>query len=102
MTGARSRFPAIPAEWRPSGTTRLNFPLASFGERRLSGNVFFAAGTENFASVDQLGRFSSHTYGGGFRFRFTARQDVTAYSGYQKRTQGRTDTAFGWSYGIRF
>ncbi len=102
LTGARSRFPAIPAEWRPSGTTRLNFPLASFGERRLSGNVFFAAGTENFASVDQLGRFSSHTYGGGLRFRFTARQDVTAYSGYQKRTQGRTDTAFGWSYGIRF
>ncbi|HEX9223576.1 MAG TPA: tetratricopeptide repeat protein [Candidatus Acidoferrales bacterium] len=102
LTGARSRFPATPAEWRPSGTTRLNFPLASFGERRLSGNAFFAAGTENFASVDQLGRFSSHTYGGGLRFRFTARQDVTAYAGYQKRTQGRTDAAFGVNYGIRF
>lgn len=102
LTGARSHFSGIPPEWRPSGTTRLNFPLASLGERRLTGNIFFAAGTENFASVDQLGSFSSHTYGGGLRFRFTATQDVTAYAGYQKRTQARTDTAFGFSYGFRF
>ncbi|HYL10578.1 MAG TPA: tetratricopeptide repeat protein [Candidatus Acidoferrales bacterium] len=102
LTGARSRFSGVPAEWRPSGATRLNFPLAGSGERRFTGNVFFAAGTESFANVDQLGRFSSHTYGGGFRLRFTAAQDVAASAGYQKRTQGRTDTVFGFSYGIRF
>ncbi len=102
LTGARSRFSGIPPEWRPSGATRLTFPLAGSGDRRITGNVFFATGAENFATVDQLGSFSSHTYGGGLRLRFTAAQDVTASAGYQKRTQGRTDTAFGFSYGIRF
>ena len=101
-TGARSVFSGTVAEWRPSGITRLAFPLASRGEKRLSGNVFFAAGTENFAQVDQLGKFASQTYGGGLRFQMTARQDVTAYGAYQKRTQDRTDTSFGLSYGIHF
>jgi hypothetical protein len=70
--------------------------------KRLSGNVFFAVGTENFAQIDQIGSFASQTYGGGLRFQVTARQDVTGYGSYQKRTQGRTDTAFGVSYGIHF
>jgi hypothetical protein len=102
LLGARSRFSSTAAEWRPSGTTRLGFPLAARGERRLSGNVFFAAGTENFALVDQVGRFSAQSYGGGFKFKFTRRQDVTAYAAYQKRTQDRTQTSFGFSYGIHF
>jgi tetratricopeptide (TPR) repeat protein len=101
-TGARSAFSGTGAEWRPSGTTRLTFPLARWGYKRLSGNVFFAAGTENFAVVDQIGRFASQTYGGGLKFQITARQDVTGYAGYQKRTQNRTDTSFGLSYGIHF
>ncbi len=101
-TGARSAFSGTGVEWRPSGITRLGFPLAHWGERRLSGNVFFAAGTEDFAQVDQIGRFASQTYGGGLRFQLTARQDVTVYSSYQKRTQDRTDTGFGFSYGIHF
>lgn len=101
-TGARSVFSGTSAEWRPSGITRLAFPLARWEDKRLSGNVFFAAGTENFAVVDQIGRFASQTYGGGLKFQITARQEVTGYAGYQKRTQNRTDTSFGLSYGIHF
>jgi tetratricopeptide (TPR) repeat protein len=98
-TGVRSSFSGSGAEWRPSGTARLGFPL---GTRVLSGNAFFAVGTENFAVADQIGRFSSQTYGGGLRFRFTSRQDVNLVSSYQRRTQNRTDTYLGVSYGIRF
>jgi len=36
------------------------------------------------------------------RFQISARQDVTGYAWYQKRTQDRTDTSFGLSYGIHF
>jgi len=70
--------------------------------KRLSGNVLFAAGTENFAQVDQIGRFASQTYGAGLRFQITLQQDVTGFSSYQKRTQNRRDTAFGLSYGFHF
>ena len=101
-TGARSAFPGTVAEWRPSGITRLGFPLASWSERGLSGNIFFAAGTEDFAQIDQIGKFASQTYGGGLRFQMNARQYVTGYGSYQKRTGGRTDTSFGLSYGILF
>ena len=90
------------AEWRPSGVGRLGFPLTHGGDRRLSGNVSFAAGTENFAIVDQIGSFASQTYGGGLRLQITDRQDLTGFAGYQKRTENRTDTSFGLSYGIRF
>ncbi len=98
----RSTFSGTGAEWRPSGITRLGFPLANWSERRLSGNIFFAVGTEDFAQVDQIGRFASQTYGGGLRFQISPRQDVTGYASYQKRTQDRTDTSFGLSYGIHF
>jgi tetratricopeptide (TPR) repeat protein len=91
-TGARSAFSGTGVEWRPSG----------WREKRLSGTVFFATGTEDFAQVDQIGRFASQTYGGGMRFQLTARQDATAFASYQKRTQDRTDTNFGLSYGIHF
>ena len=101
-TGVRSTFSGTGAEWRPSGITRLGFPLANWSERRLSGNIFFAVGTEDFAQVDQIGRFASQTYGGGLRFQISPRQDVTGYASYQKRTQDRTDTSFGLSYGIHF
>ena len=101
-TGVRSTFSRTGVEWRPSGMGRLGFPLASWGEKRLSGSVFFAAGTEDFAQIDQIGRFASQTYGGGLRFRINARQDVSGYASYQKRTQSRTDTSFGLSYGIHF
>jgi YaiO family outer membrane protein len=95
---ARSRFPGLPAEWRPSGITKLTFPV----HRVLTGNVFYAVGTENFAQVDQVGRFSARTWGGGVRHQINSRQDITAYVLYQDRSQGRTQTSFGITYGIRF
>lgn len=101
-TGSRSAFSGTNAEWRPSGTARLGFPLARWGDKSLSGNVLYAAGTENFAIVDQIGSFASQTYGGGLRFQITDRQDLTGFGGYQRRTQNRTDTSFGLSYGIHF
>ena len=101
-TGSRSAFSGTNAEWRPSGMARLAFPLGRWSDKRLSGNVTFAAGTENFAIVDQIGSFASQTYGGGLRLQITNRQDLTGFAGYQKRTQNRTDTTFGASYGIHF
>jgi hypothetical protein len=89
-------------DWKPAGLSKLGFPIKSWGLRRLTGNVFFAVGTEDFAQVNQIGSFSSQTYGGGFRFQLTARQDVMAYGSFQQRTQDHTDTGFGWSYGIHF
>ena len=102
LTGARSTFSGEAAHWEPAGITRLGFPLARSGYRSLFGNVFFAVGTEDFARVDQIGHFAAHTYGGGLRLQFTARQDISGVASYQKRTQGRVDTNFGLSYGIRF
>jgi len=101
-TGARSAFSGVGVEWRPSGTARLGFPLHSSGAAQLSGNVFFAVGTENFARSEQIGTFASQTYGGGLRLQFSSRQDITFVSSYQRRTEGRTDTSLGLSYGIRF
>jgi tetratricopeptide (TPR) repeat protein len=102
ITGARSHFSGLSPGWRPSGVTRLSFPLVRGKEGFAGGSVFFATGTEQFALVDQLGSFSSRTWGGSLKLRFTASQDVTAYGAYQQRTAGRTQTSFGMSYGIRF
>jgi Tfp pilus assembly protein PilF len=99
---ARSHFSATNIDWKPSGLTRLGFPLGHWSQRELSGNLFFVVGTEDFAQVDQIGSFSSQTYGGGLRFRFTATQDVTGYAAFQQRTQDRAQTSFGITYGIRF
>ena len=101
-TGVRSAFAGAGVEWQPAGMTRLRFPLANWGEKRFSGNIFFAVGSEDFAQIDQIGRFASQTYGGGLRFQLNARQDITGYGSYQRRTQDRTDTGFGLSYGIHF
>ncbi len=102
LTEARSHFSDTHIDWRPSGLTRLSFPLAHWFQRELSGNAFFAVGTEDFAQVDQIGSFASQTYGGGFRLRFTAHQDITGYAAFQQRTQDRAQTSFGLNYGIRF
>ncbi len=102
LSEARSEFSGTGAEWRPGGMTRLGFPIAGRDEHRLGGNIFLARGTENFAQVDQIGSFSAQTYGGGLRYQLTARQDWMGYGAYQKRTQDRTQTSFGFTYGIRF
>ena len=98
VTGARTGFVGTPVDWTPSGWTKLGFPL----QRRVTGNIFFGVGSENFAQIDQIGRFSAHTFGGGLRYQFTARQDITGYVARQYRNQGQIDTSFGLNYGIRF
>ena len=98
LTGARTGFLGTPVDWMPSGYTKLGFPL----QRRVVGNVFFGVGSENFAQIDQIGRFSAHTFGGGLRYQFTVRQDINGYAARQDRTGGLIDTSFGLSYGIRF
>jgi tetratricopeptide (TPR) repeat protein len=98
VTGARTGFVGTPVDWTPSGWTKLGFPL----QRRINGNVFFGVGSENFAQIDQIERFSAHTFGGGVRYQFAGRQDITGYVARQYRTQGQIDTSFGLSYGIRF
>ncbi len=99
VVAARSSFPIVGAQWQPSGSTRLSFPLRS---ERLRGNISFGVGTENFAKVDEVGRFSARTFAGGLKYRINARQDVGGYVAYQARSQQRTQTSVGFSYGIRF
>jgi len=98
VTGARSEFSGSGIEWVPSGSTQLGFPLY----RRLTANLSFGVGSENFAEVDQIGRFSARTFGGGLRYRFAARQDISGYVASQDRSQSRSQNSFGLSYGIRF
>ncbi|MBZ5654902.1 MAG: tetratricopeptide repeat protein [Acidobacteriia bacterium] len=98
VTGARTQFPSGESDWVPSGSTKVGFPLY----RKLSGNALFAVGAENFAQVDQIGRLSARTYGGGLRYRFAETQDVTGFVARQAREHGQNQTSLGLSYGIRF
>lgn len=98
VTGARSGFTGTGVEWVPSGYARLGFPL----RRKLSGNVLFANGTEDFAQIDQIGHFSARTYGGGVKYRLAPGSDVTGYFARQDRTDGETENSYGVSYGFHF
>lgn len=98
VTGVRTKFDEADAEWVPSGFMRLSWPVVN----RLSVNGFFALGAEDFSNIDQVGHFSAHTYGGGAKVQITERQDVYGYVAFQQRSQGRTQTSAGVSYGIRF
>ena len=98
VTGARSGFAGSGVEWVPSGFSRLGFPIVS----RLSGNLVFATGTENFAAIDQVGHFSAHTFGGGLKYAFGRNQDLTGYVTAPRRSGGRTQNSYGVSYGFRF
>ena len=101
-TGARSDFVGMDTEWRPSGLSRVGFPIVGGSEGRLAGNVFFATGTENFAQANQIGRFSSQTYGGGLRLQLTPHQDLNGMAAFQKRTGDRSEIGFGMNYAVRF
>jgi tetratricopeptide (TPR) repeat protein len=98
ITPARSGFLLTQTAWQTSGLTRLSFPLIS----RVTANAFYAVGTENFAQQDQIGRFSARTMGGGARFQISRQQDICAYIASQDRSQRRTQTSLGLSYGIHF
>ena len=98
VTEARSAFSTTGPDWSPSGIARLGVPLGS----RFTPNVFFAVGTEDFAQADQIGRFSAQTIGGGGKYRLSRDQEFSIYVARQNRSQGRTQTSFGVSYGIFF
>jgi tetratricopeptide (TPR) repeat protein len=98
VSGARTGFASSRIEWSPSGLTRLQFPIA----HGLAGQGFFAVGTENFAEVDQIGRFSARTVGAGLHYRLNPRQDVGGYAGFQNRSLNQSQISFGLTYGIRF
>ena len=97
VTGARTGF-ATPAGWKPLGWVKPGFPVL----RRVTGYLLYGVGTESFAQIDQVEEFAAHTYGGGLRYRFTARQDVEGYVAREDRSHGQTDTTLGFNYGIRF
>ncbi len=98
VTGAHTRFTGGESDWVASGSTKVGFPLL----RRLSGNVLFAVGAENFALVDQIGRLSARTYGGGLRYRVAENQYLAGFVAQQDREHGQQQTSLGLSYGIRF
>lgn len=98
ITEARSSFPGLAPGWQTSGQTKLTFPIRP----RLTGNIFFAVGSEDFALTDQIGRFAARTWGGGLRWDFERRQYVSGYAFYQDRSQARSQTSFGLTYGVRF
>ena len=98
ITAARTCFPDAKCALEPSGTTKVTFPVTS----NLAGNLFFAVGSENFAEVNQIGRISAHSYGGGIRYHLTVSQDVIASLAIQKRQFGQMQSSVGMTYGIRF
>jgi len=100
--GARSHFSGAPVSWKPSGYTRLDFPLPRIPADRLLMDLTFAVGSENFSELDQVGAFASRTYGGGFRVGLSTRQHVTFYVARQYRNGGNTEGIYGASYGVRF
>src|SRR5207249_2587798 len=85
LTGAASHFPGTADEWRPAGFSKIAFPLKRFDSWQLGGNIFFATGTENYSQVDQIGHFSSHTYGGGLHYQFAEAQEISGFAEYEKR-----------------
>jgi hypothetical protein len=99
MVAARSSFAVVGVQWQPSGSTRLSFPLVA---ERLRGHVWFGVGAENFAKADEIGHFSGRTLAAGVNYKFSAAQDFGGYVAYQDRSQQRTQTSFGLTYGIRF
>ena len=98
VTAARSSFPGLAPGWQPSGQAKLTFPIRP----RLTGNIFYAVGSEDFALTDQIGRFAARTWGAGSRRDFGRAQYVMAYGLFQDRSQARTQASFGVTYGVRF
>ena len=98
VTTARSAFPGLAPGWQPSGQAKLTFPLRP----RLTGNVFYAVGSEDFALTDQIGRFAARTWGARFRRDLQRRQYLSGYGFFQDRSQARTQATFGFTYGVRF
>jgi len=85
-------------EWKPSGSTRLSFPIGN----RFTGHFLFATGTENFGYADQIGQYSMHTWGTGLRIRIDSGQEVIGHANYQRYSGDRTMTSVGVTYALHF
>ncbi len=97
-TASRVAITGTERDWKPSGWTRLAFPVTG----RLGGHVLFSAGTEDFSYFDQLLQTSARTWGGGLRLRIASGQEITGYGQYQSRSNDQAQTSFGVSYAIHF
>jgi tetratricopeptide (TPR) repeat protein len=98
VSAARTQVSANPVEWKPSGWTRLSFPV----NRSITGHLLFAAGTENFGFVDQVLQFSARSWGGGLKFRLPSGQEISSFGQFQSRSQGHRQSSFGVNYAVRF
>jgi tetratricopeptide (TPR) repeat protein len=94
----RTRINDSRVSWIPAGFAQLTFPIA----HHLDGNILYGVGAENFLTVDQIGRFSAHTYGGGMKLRLNEMQEITCNIAAQQRTQHRSQFSMWFEYGIRF
>jgi len=99
---ARASFAIGAPTWTRSGASKLSFPMVKSERHGLRGNCFFAGGNENFSQIDQIGTFSSRTYGGGLQLQLTTLQMISASAAHQMRSQNRSQTSIGVTYGIRF
>ena len=98
ITGARTCFLATGCGVVPSGSTKITFPLTHI----LTGNLLYAAGTENFSQINQIGSISAHSYGGGLNYRLATNQNLVTSLVAQKRPLRQTQMSVGITYGIRF
>ncbi len=100
-TPALTRFKATGAcTWNHNGWTRLVWDA----NKALSPYLLYALGSESFEAmtVDQLGRFAAHSYGGGAEIRANSRQGFRAGYFYQRRTQGHRQHSLNVSYFVNF
>jgi hypothetical protein len=84
--------------WSRSGQTRLEFPI----HPRYTGQVFFASGSENFGTLDQVLFRASRSTGSGLKVRLAPGQEIGALIGYQWIAGGRSQIGTGVTYAIRF
>ena len=98
LAGVRTAAAGTEPEWTPYGFTRLTFPEIA----HLRGNLLFGVGAESFFNIDQIGRFSARSFGGGVRWQINPAHDASLNVAVQGRSGGRSETSVGASYGIRF
>jgi len=102
VTAAKSQFGSTPPQWSPSESSKLQFPIFPSENHRVDGDLLFAYGREDFSQLDQLGSFTSHTYGGGLGFEIAKGQSLKGFALYQTRTHHQSYLGFGAQYGIHF
>jgi hypothetical protein len=98
VVGVRTAAAGTQPDWMPSGFARLTSPEVA----RSRANLLFGIGAESFFNIDQIGHFSAHTFGGGVRYRINPANNISVNVAVQNRSDGRSETSVGASFGIRF